>query len=116
MNLPSCSMLESSSLRPVCKAGGSSVSMSIVGSRVSVSKPAVSSCVMVYDCTNIVKTNSTTAIGGAATARSRNYEGATTAREQEGLAGEQGLSCIGGGGSREQGLSCIRGGGRGAGV
>jgi hypothetical protein len=61
-------MLGSSSLLSVCNDGGSSVSMSVVGSRVSLAKPAESSVVMIYDCTKIVRANSATAIEGAATA------------------------------------------------
>jgi hypothetical protein len=61
-------MLGSALLLCVCNAGGSSVSIFVVGSRVSLAKPTESFVVILYDCTKIVRANSATTTGGAATA------------------------------------------------
>jgi hypothetical protein len=75
---------------------------------------------MIYNRTKIVRANSATTIGGAATTREPHCEGAANAREGGGSRGSMGSmgsirearrQAFGG---EEGGLSCIRGGGWGA--
>jgi hypothetical protein len=102
-------MLGSSLFRLVCKAGGSSVSMSVVGSRVFLAKPAVSSVVMIYDCTKIVKANSAD-LSSADYSRCRNCEGGSRNGGQGDDVAGGGYASIRGGGGKHSGGGGVQGG------